>query len=144
LGIYIPIPINMAVLAGAFVAHIVSKTGGSERVRTARREQGVLIASGLMAGGAILGIVAAVMRLTALRSPIRFISIGEKFSLESSGTAGLMLKSEPRPWYDFEGAWGQGISLAMFVLLAFACYFLAKKGAEWYLQEEEAAEKDGS
>ena len=54
LGIYIPIAINMAVLAGAFVAYIVGKTGGSEKVRKARQDQGILIASGLMAGGAIL------------------------------------------------------------------------------------------
>ena len=54
LGIYISIPVNMAVLAGAFVAYIVGKTGGSEKVRKARQDQGILIASGLMAGGAIL------------------------------------------------------------------------------------------
>ena len=54
LGIYIPLPTNMAVLAGAFTSYIVGKTGGSEKVRKARREQGVLIASGLMAGAAHL------------------------------------------------------------------------------------------
>ena len=49
LGMYIPISINMAVLAGAFASYIVGNTGGSEKVKKARQDQGVLIASGLMA-----------------------------------------------------------------------------------------------
>ena len=32
----------------------------------------------------------------------------------------------------------------MFVGLGVACYWLAKKGAEWFLQEEEAAENESS
>ena len=30
----------------------------------------------------------------------------------------------------------------MFLGLAVVCFLLAKKGAEWFLREEEAAEKD--
>ena len=48
------------------------------------------------------------------------------------------LQSKPADWY--EGFWGQGISLAMFLGLAVVCFMLAKKGAEWFLREEEAAE----
>ena len=95
LGIYIPIPINMAVLAGAFVSYIVGKTGGSEKVRKARQDQGILIASGLMAGGAIFGIIAAILRQPALGAPIRFISIGEKFSLEHTKAGEPFLQSKP-------------------------------------------------
>ena len=142
LGIYIPIDINMAVLAGAFVAYIVGKTGGSENVRKARGEQGVLIASGLMAGGAIFGIIAAVLRLTAVGAPIRFMSIGEEFSIEETAAGEAFLQSKALDW--FKGGWGQGISLVMFVGLAVVCFLLAKKGAEWYLQEEAAAEADSA
>ncbi|MBN2579621.1 MAG: oligopeptide transporter, OPT family [Pirellulales bacterium] len=140
LGMYLSIYINIAVLAGAVVSHIVGKTGGSERVRTARREQGILIASGLMAGAAIVGIIIAILRQTAIGAPIRFLSIGEKFSIVHKEGIGVFLDSEARPWY--EGAWGQGISLAMFVLLAVACFLLAKKGAEWALREEKEAERE--
>ena len=66
LGIYIPIPINMAVLAGAFVSYIVGKTGGSEKVRKARQDQGILIASGLHGRRRHLaGIIAAILRQPA-------------------------------------------------------------------------------
>ena len=143
LGIYISIPINMAVLAGAFVAHIVGKTGGSEKVRKARSEQGILIASGLMAGAAIFGgIVTAILRQPALKAPIQYISLGEKFWLEHTEPAGDLLQSKTEEWY--EGISGQGISLAMFLALALTCFWLAKKGAEWFLQEEEAAENEST
>ena len=142
LGMYISIPINMAVLAGAFVSYIVGKTGRSEKVKKAREEQGILIASGLMAGGAILGIVAAILRLTAVGAPIRFMAIGEEFWLDKTAAGEPFLQSKAADW--FTGAWGQGISLAMFVGLAVACFWLAKKGAEWYLSEEEAAEREST
>lgn len=135
LGIYIPIDINMAVLAGAFVSYIVSNTGESKKVKTARREQGVLIASGLMAGGAIFGIIAAITRLTAVGAPIRFLSIGKVFTLDETGNG---VTEKAREW--FEGLPGQSISLIMFVLLAVACFFLASQGAKWYLREEKEAE----
>ena len=140
LGIYLPISINMAVLAGAFVSHIVSKTGGSEKVRKARSDQGVLIASGLMAGAALFGIITAILRQPALGAPIRFLSFGEKFVLEHTESGEAFLHSDALPWY--EGALGQGISLAMFIGLAVACFLLANIGAKWSLREEAAAEQN--
>jgi putative OPT family oligopeptide transporter len=140
LGIYISIPVNMAVLAGAFVAYIVGKTGGSQRVKKARQEQGVLIASGLMAGGAIAGIIGAILRQPALGAPIQHISIGETFVVKATKSGAPFLSSEAAGWY--KGIRGQGISLAMFLGLAVVCFFLAKKGADWYLREEAAAKED--
>ena len=134
LGIYLPISINMAVLAGAAVAWIVGKTGGSERVRNARNEQGILIASGMMAGAAIFGIFTAIARQTVLGAPIQYISIGEKFWVETSATGEGYLQSEAAHWY--EGLAGQGIGLIMFVGLGVACFLLAAKGAKWFLAEE--------
>jgi putative OPT family oligopeptide transporter len=83
LGMYLPLSINLAVLGGAAFAWIVSKTGGTEEVRKARAEQGTLIASGLMAGAAIIGIVTAVLRLPQVGAPIRFVSVGEKYDLHA-------------------------------------------------------------
>ena len=143
LGIYISIPVNMAVLAGAFVSHIVGNTGGSEKVSKARREQGVLIASGLMAGGAIVGgIVPAILRQVKLGAPIQHISYGEKFFVTQTKAGEPYLDSTLADWY--KGFPGQGISLLMFLGLAVICFWLAKKGAEWYLQEEEAAEREST
>jgi len=136
LGMYLPISINAAVLAGATAAWLISKTGGSEKVREARADQGILIASGLMAGAAIFGVVTAVLRLTQIGAPIRFLSVGVDFSLrEVVGTDGLMILDEVAAHW-FEGFQGQIVGLIMLLLLALVCYQLAKVGAKWMLESQ--------
>jgi len=142
LGIYIPIPINMAVLAGAFVAYLVGKTGSSDKVRKARQDQGILIASGLMAGAAIFGIITAILRQVAIGAPIQYLSVGERFWVEETAAGESFLQSKSLHWY--ENFTGQGISLLMFLGLGLICFLLAKQGADWSLREEEAAEQDGT
>jgi hypothetical protein len=83
LGMYLPIFINMAVLAGAVCAWAISKTGKSPEVREARSEQVKLIAAGLMAGAAIIGLLTAVLRLTQLEAPIQYISVGADLEIEA-------------------------------------------------------------
>ncbi|MBI4700159.1 MAG: oligopeptide transporter, OPT family [Deltaproteobacteria bacterium] len=83
LGMYLPISINAAMLLGAATAWLVSKTGGSEEVRQARKEQGTLIASGMMAGAAIFGIMAAILRLPAVGAPIRYLSVGADYEIQA-------------------------------------------------------------
>ncbi len=134
LGMYLPMAINASVLFGAFVAWMVGQTGKTKAVTKARQEQGILIASGMMAGAAIFGIITAILRQATLGAPIRFISIGEKFWLDTSETGEPYLQSEPAQW--FEGALGQGISLLMFIVLALVCFLLARKGAQWFLAEQ--------
>jgi uncharacterized oligopeptide transporter (OPT) family protein len=127
LGMYLPISINMAVLAGAVVAWIVARTGGSEEVREARAEQGTLIASGLMAGAAIFGVITAILRIPDVGSPIRFLSYGVDFTLQDG-----VLRETAAHWY--EGFQGQMIGLVMLILLGVACYFLARLGARWLIE----------
>jgi hypothetical protein len=127
LGMYLPISINMPVLAGAFVAWIISKTGGSKEVREARASQGTLIASGLMAGAAIFGIITAVLRLDWTSYAIRFLAVGEKFTVVTKPGGVSVLESKTLPWFD--GLTGQGLGLGMYLLLAIACFVLARWGA---------------
>ncbi|MBI5534256.1 MAG: oligopeptide transporter, OPT family [Deltaproteobacteria bacterium] len=132
LGMYLPISINTAVLAGAFVAWLIGNTGKNKAVREARASQGTLIASGLMAGAAIFGIVTAVLRLDisfapSIGFPIRFLSVGEKFEVITKDAGVRVLDSTTLPWYD--GLVGQGTGLGMYILLALACYALARWGA---------------
>ncbi len=142
LGIYLPIDINMAVLAGGFFAHIVSNSGRNEKVKKARGDQGILIASGLMAGASIFGIITAVLRQPDLGAPIQYMSIGEKFWLEKAPSGESFLQSASAKWYD--GIVGQGVSLGMFLGLAVVCFLLAMLGAEWSLREEEEAEAENT
>lgn len=130
LGMYLPIAINMIILLGAFTAWIISKTGGSEKVRKARSAQGILIASGMMAGAAIFGLIVAVMRLPDVGAPIRFISIGQKMDL----TDGKLETVSELSYYEHHG---ELISFIAIIGLAFVCYLLARWGAKGTLVEED-------
>jgi putative OPT family oligopeptide transporter len=57
LGMYLPLELNTPALVGGFLAHYLGKRGAVVR------ERGVIIASGLMAGGAIGGVIGAGLRL---------------------------------------------------------------------------------
>jgi putative OPT family oligopeptide transporter len=65
LGMYLPLELNTPALVGGFLAHWIGKR--SERIGGRRgstmRERGVIIASGLMAGGALGGVFGAAFRL---------------------------------------------------------------------------------
>src|SRR5262249_62084829 len=65
LGMYLPLELNTPALVGGFLAHFLGKR--SERLGgpagNSIRERGVIIASGLMAGGALGGGLGASFRL---------------------------------------------------------------------------------
>lgn len=62
LGMYIPLELNTPLLIGGLIAHYVSTRSKNEKVNTARRERGTLIASGFIAGGALMGVISAFLR----------------------------------------------------------------------------------
>jgi putative OPT family oligopeptide transporter len=65
LGMYLPLELNTPALVGGFLAHFVARRSereGGERGRSIR-ERGVIVASGLMAGGALGGVLGAALRL---------------------------------------------------------------------------------
>jgi hypothetical protein len=53
LGMYLDISINAPIFVGAVVATLVSKSTRNEQLAKARTNKGILLASGLIAGGAI-------------------------------------------------------------------------------------------
>ncbi|MHC4696955.1 MAG: OPT family oligopeptide transporter [Planctomycetota bacterium] len=57
LGMYLPMEINTPILVGAFVAMLVKKSSKDEALAKARSNKGILIASGLIAGGAIMEVL---------------------------------------------------------------------------------------
>ncbi|HSG28495.1 MAG TPA: oligopeptide transporter, OPT family [Candidatus Krumholzibacterium sp.] len=60
LGMYLPIELNTAILLGGFIAYLVGRSSRDEQLGKKRKEKGILIASGFIAGGSIAGVVAAV------------------------------------------------------------------------------------
>lgn len=62
LGMYLPIELNSPILAGAFIGWLVHRSTKDAAIRKIRHDKGTLIASGLIAGGAIIGVVAALLK----------------------------------------------------------------------------------
>jgi putative OPT family oligopeptide transporter len=61
LGMYLPLELNSPILLGAVVAWFVKRSAGGNRiVQKARSDRGTLIASGLIAGGALAGVLQAI------------------------------------------------------------------------------------
>jgi putative OPT family oligopeptide transporter len=94
LGMYLPIELNTPILFGALVAEYVRRRAPDETSRKARHNRGTLIASGLIAGGALAGVFDALVRW-------------------SSDMAGVAV-----PAFGNLGRFGNWLGLGMFVLLA--------------------------
>ncbi len=97
LGMYIPLELNTPILFGGLIAHIVSTSTKDEAVNNARRERGTLIASGFIAGGAIMGVLSAVLKYFG-------------FNYENFG------------WHWGESTGGELLAVVMFLLIA--AYFI--------------------
>lgn len=66
LGMFIPLSLNIPLLIGGLVAWYVSTRSKDKAVNTARSEKGTLVASGFIAGGALMGVVSAVIKFGGL------------------------------------------------------------------------------
>ncbi|MBI1791024.1 MAG: oligopeptide transporter, OPT family [Acidobacteria bacterium] len=119
LGMYLPLELNTPALVGGFRAHWLGKrsekTGGRPGARI--RERGVIIASGLMAGGALGGVFGAGLRLVP----------------------GYAEERIQTPFYDNEPV-SQLVSAALFAALCLYLWF----GAQQREKEEAWARISGS
>ncbi|MBR5850618.1 MAG: oligopeptide transporter, OPT family [Alistipes sp.] len=62
LGMFIPMSLNAPLVVGGLVAWFVSSRSKDEATNKARFDRGTLIASGFIAGGALMGVVSAVLK----------------------------------------------------------------------------------
>lgn len=66
LGMFIPMELNTPLLVGGLINWYVSTRSKDAELNTARVEKGTLLASGFIAGGALMGVVSAAMRFGGL------------------------------------------------------------------------------
>ena len=62
LGMFIPLDLNVPLLIGGIISWYVSTRSKDEAVNKARKDRGTLIASGMIAGGALMGVVSAILK----------------------------------------------------------------------------------
>lgn len=73
LGMYLPMDLNSPLVVGAAVAWLLRRSSKDRAVNTARLDQGTLIASGFIAGGALVGVFAAILKFIEDRTGTAFV-----------------------------------------------------------------------
>ena len=107
MGMYLPMELNSPLVLGAVVAWFVSRSSSDVKLAKARHEKGTLIASGFIAGGALVGVLAAFLKFVEDATHAHLIP-----DITAWGGFG-----------SFVGAWGNWIGLVVFVLLAWGLYW---------------------
>ena len=103
LGMFIPLELNAPLLVGGLVSWFVSTRSKDEDINNARKERGTLLASGFIAGGALMGVVSAGMRfagfeyshsLSGATMQIGGIVVYLRLSVTLFGTACVLRKTK--------------------------------------------------
>ncbi len=101
LGMYIPIELNTPLVIGGLIAHLVGRSSADKALANRRVERGTLIASGFIAGGAIMGVIGAILRWREVE-PVYRLAVGETLL-------------------------GEQVALAMFILLSIYLFWDARR-----------------
>jgi len=117
LGMYLPLHLTTPLLVGGFLSHLVKNSTKNKELAEKRHNKGMLISSGFIAGGALMGIVLAVLKLTNLD---HYVSLGIPLVLEN----GKWVDGAPAGWFN---QYGEIISLVAFILLIGFVYWQSKK-----------------
>ncbi len=62
LGMFIPLELNLPLIVGGAISWYVSSRSKNQALNTARKDKGTLLASGFIAGGALMGVVSALIK----------------------------------------------------------------------------------
>jgi hypothetical protein len=113
LGMYLPMDLNSPLVLGAAVAWFLQHSSKDKKVAGARHEKGTLVASGFIAGGALIGVFAALLR---------FFEDRYKTSLIPDMTTHMPFLSTDQ--------WGNWLGLVMFLALGGFVYFMSHREAK--------------
>jgi len=114
LGMYLPMDLNSPLVVGAVVAWLVKRSSKDEKVGAARHERGTLIASGFIAGGALVGVLAALLKFLEEKTGLTLAPDLTKLP----GIGGAL------------AAWGNWSGLLAFAGLALFVYLASKRAAK--------------
>jgi len=118
LGMYLPMSLNTPILAGALVAALVKRGSRDDAHAQARTDKGIIIASGFIAGAAIVGVV-----LNGLRSWKATVPL-----LDSVDVPSAFIRGGADPVA--VGRTGNWLGLAAFFLLCLFIYWDSRRAKE--------------
>jgi putative OPT family oligopeptide transporter len=113
LGMYLPMELNSPLVLGAAVAWLLKRSSTDEAKAAARHEEGTLVASGFIAGGALVGVLAALLRFVE-------DSTGTRIVPDLAQAPGLGV------WI---AAWGNWTGLVLFLALGAGVYWQSRRQA---------------
>jgi uncharacterized oligopeptide transporter (OPT) family protein len=111
LGMYLPMELNSPLVYGALVSWLLKRSSADERTAAARQEEGTLVASGFIAGGALVGVLAALLRF--VEEQTRRTLVPDLAAAPGIG-----------PWI---ATWSNWNGLAVFLLLGLAVYWHSRR-----------------
>jgi putative OPT family oligopeptide transporter len=114
LGMYLPMELNSPLVLGAAVAWLLRRSSADATKASARHEEGTLVASGFIAGGALVGVLAALLRFVE-------DSTGSRLVPDLGAVPGL------GGWIE---AWGNWTGLALFLALGLGVYWYSRRATE--------------
>lgn len=117
LGMYLPLHLTTPLLVGGFLSYLVKNSTKDKELAEKRHNRGMLISSGFIAGGALMGIVLAVLKLANLD---HYVSLGIPMVMEN----GRWVDGPPAAWFS---QYGEIISLVAFIVLIGFVYWQSKK-----------------
>ena len=100
LGMFIPLQLNLPLVVGGFISYMLSKSTNDADLAKARVDKGTLLASGFIAGGALMGVVSALLKL--------------------SGAELMMTAWQANPW-------SHVLTIVMYLLICYFLYTSSKK-----------------
>ena len=109
IGLYLPLSLSTPIMAGGFVAFLIRRWSPKNEDFRRRNEQGILFSSGLVAGGALVGVAVAFM-IGSWGSYERFYDAHDGMMRTLAGEFG--------PW----------LSLIMFAIMTLTLAHLAYRG----------------
>ncbi len=104
LGMYLPIELNTPLVIGGLIAYLARKSSNNPTVSENRHNKGTLIASGFIAGGALFGVIGAIIKIILNSKGIDIFNYTWNNTLEA-----------------------QWIGLGMFSLLSFYVFWQVRK-----------------
>ena len=113
LGMYLPMELNSPLVLGAAVAWLLGRSSADQAKASARHEEGTLVASGFIAGGALVGVLAALLRFVE-------DSTGRPIVADLTRVPGV------GAWI---AAWGNWTGLALFLALGAGVYWHSRRAA---------------
>lgn len=111
LGMYLPMDLNSPLVVGAAAGWFVQHSTGDAKLSKARHEKGTLIASGFIAGGALIGVFTALLRFFEDSTGRTLIP-----DLTALGGFGALL-----------AAWSNWLGLALFAALGIWVYLVSRR-----------------